>query len=266
MRARFRKDLYRGTAEHYERFRLGYPPVLIDHLRARTGLGPASRVLDLACGTGQITFALAPHVGDVVAVDQEAEAVALGERKAQRLGVPNTRWLVAAAEEVQLDGAFDLVAMGNAFHRLDRNAVAQRLVPHLAPGGGIALLWGGEPLGDGRDWQQVLRDTLVRWRDIAGTQDRVPDDWREAIDRDPHKHVLTRAGLAYEGKFEFRVPHRWSVDSLVGFVYSTSFLSLAALGAHAAAFEEDLRARLLACRPDGEFEQDLSYAYEYARR
>jgi SAM-dependent methyltransferase len=263
---RFRKDLYRGTAEHYDRFRLLYPPVLIDDLRARAGLGPASRVLDLACGTGQITFALAPHVGEVVAVDQEPEAVSLGEHKAQRLGVANTRWQAAAAEEVELDGAFDLVAIGNAFHRLDRNTVARRLVPHLTPGGGIALLWGGVPWGDGLDWQQVLRDTQNRWRDTAGAGDRVPEGWQEAIDRDPHEQVLVRAGLAYEGEFEFRIPHRWTVDDLIGFTYSTSFLSQAALGAHAAAFEDDLRARLLACRPDGELEQDLSYAYEYARR
>jgi SAM-dependent methyltransferase len=265
-RPRFRKDLYQGTAEHYDRFRLGYPPVLVDDLRARSGLGSASRVLDLACGTGQIAFALAAHVGEVVAVDQEAGAVSLGERKAQRLGVANTRWLAAAAEEVELDGTYDLVAIGNAFHRLDRDAVARRLVPQLAPGGGIALLWGGDPWGDRRDWQQVFQDTLDRWRDTAGARDRVPEGWREAIDRDPHEQVLRRAGLAYEGRFEFRVPHRWSFGSLVGFVYSTSFLSQAALGDHVGAFEDDLRTRLLACRPDGEFEQDLSYAYEYARR
>jgi SAM-dependent methyltransferase len=186
------------------------------------------RFLDLACGTGQVAFALAPYAGEVLAVDQEVEAVALGRRKAQRLGVANTRWLVAGAEEVG------------------------RVVPHLAPGGGIALLWGGDPWGDGRDWQGVLRVTLDRWQDTAGTGDRVPAGWWEAIDRIPATQVLRRAGRAYEGKVVFRVPHTWGLDDLVGYVYSTSYLSL--------------RARLLACRPGGEFEQDLSYAYEYARR
>ena len=263
---RYRKDLYRGAAEHYERFRLGYPPILLDDLRARSGVGAMSRMLDLACGTGQITFALAGHVREVVAVDQEPEMVELGERKAQRLGVANTRWMAAAAEEVELDGAFDLVAVGNAFHRLDREAVARRLVPHLGPRGGIALLWGGDPWGEGRDWQQVLRDTLDRWRDATGTRDRVPEGWREAIERDPHEQVLRRAGLAYDGKFEFTVPGTWSIDSLVGLVYSTSFLNPTALGSHAEAFEADLRARLQACRPDGVFAQTLSFAYELARR
>ena len=263
---RYRKDLYRGAAEPYERFRLGYPPILFDDLRARSGVGARSQVLDLACGTGQITFALAGHVREVVAVDQEPEMVELGERKAQRLGVANTRWMAAAAEEVELDGAFDLVAVGNAFHRLDREAVARRLVPHLGPRGRVALLWGGDPWGEGRDWQQVLRDTLDRWRDATGTRDRVPEGWREAIERDPHEQVLRRAGLAYDGKFEFTVPGTWSIDSLVGLVYSTSFLNPTVLGSHAEAFEADLRARLQACRPDGVFAQTLSFAYELARR
>jgi SAM-dependent methyltransferase len=182
---RYRKDLYRGAAEHYERFRLGYPPILLDDLCARSGVGAMSRVLDLACGTGQITFALAGHVREAVAVDQEPEMVELGERKAQRLGVANTRWMAAAAEEVE---------------------------------------------------------------------------------RDPHEQVLRRAGLAYDGKFEFTVPGTWSIDSLVGLVYSTSFLNPTALGSHAEAFEADLRAGLQACRPDGVFAQTLSFAYELARR
>jgi hypothetical protein len=49
-------------------------------------------------------------------------------------------------------------------------------------------------------------------------------------------------------------------------VYSTSFLNPTALGSHAEAFEADLRARLQACRPDGVFAQNLSFAYELARR
>ena len=48
------------------------------------------------------------------------------------LGVTNIRWITAAAETVELDGAFDLVAIGNAFHRLDRDAVAGRL-PRTSP-------------------------------------------------------------------------------------------------------------------------------------
>ena len=61
---------------------------------------------------GQVAFALAGHAREVVAVDQEAGAVAYGQRKARRLGVPSIRWLVGSAEDVVLDGPFDLVPDG----------------------------------------------------------------------------------------------------------------------------------------------------------
>lgn len=265
---RFRKDLYAGTAASYDRFRPPYPAALLDDLRARVPLdgAGAGRVLDLACGTGQIAFGLAPHVAEVWAVDQEAETVELGRRKAASAGVGNIRWVAAAAEEVVLDGRFDLVAIGNAFHRLDREAVARRLVPHLAARGCVALLWGGTPWGGDRPWQQVLGATLDRWRDAVGARDRVPAGWEAAIERDPHARVLERVGLAYEGRFDRTVVQRWSVTSLLGFVHSTSFLNRSALGDRADAFARDLEVQLLRGRPDGVFEQDLTFSCELARR
>jgi hypothetical protein len=41
------------------------------------------------------------------------------------------------------------------------------------------------------------------------------------VERDPHEQVLRRAGLSYEGKIEFSVATRWTVESLIGFAYST---------------------------------------------
>src|SRR5262245_12817137 len=99
---RFRKDLFHGTAPYYDRFRLPYAEPLVDHLREHVPLGSGSRVLDLACGTGQIAFALAPHVGEVWAVDQEPDFVSFGADKSERLGIRNISWTAGAAEDVPL--------------------------------------------------------------------------------------------------------------------------------------------------------------------
>ena len=50
----FRADLYRGTARFYDEFRVAYPHHLLDDLRVRARITGAGRLLDLACGTGQI--------------------------------------------------------------------------------------------------------------------------------------------------------------------------------------------------------------------
>src|SRR5207248_11493858 len=100
-------------------------------------------------------------------------------------------------------------------------------------GGSVARLWGGTPWSGARQWQGVLRDMFEHWMDAVGARARVPAGWEKAIEEDPHGQVLRRAGLSYEGLSEFSVVERWSVESLIGFVYSTSFLNRAALGHHA---------------------------------
>jgi hypothetical protein len=59
---RFSKDLYKGTADYYDRFRPPYPAALLDDLRSRVPLRGTGRLLDLACGTGPISFALSADV------------------------------------------------------------------------------------------------------------------------------------------------------------------------------------------------------------
>ncbi len=263
---RFRRDLYKGTAEYYDRFRPPYPAVLLDDLRARVPLDGASSVLDLACGTGQIAFALADDVAEVWAVDQEAESVGFGARKAQRLGVTGIHWIAATAENVAFERAFDLVAIGNAFHRLDRDVVAKRVVRLLPEGGCLALLWSDTPMSGDEPWQAAMRETFERWMSAVGARNRLPAGWEQLMARVPHEQVLRRAGLTYEGKFDFSVVKKWSVESLIGFVYSTSLLNRRALGDHAEAFENDLQKQILRCCPGGVCEQDLTSAYELARR
>jgi len=63
--------------------------MLLDDLRARVPLDGDSRLLDLACGTGQVAFALAADVAEVWAIDQEADSIEFATHKAQRLGLTN---------------------------------------------------------------------------------------------------------------------------------------------------------------------------------
>lgn len=263
---RYSKDLYKGTAAYYDRYRPPYPAALLDDLRARVPLDGSGRLLDLACGTGQIAFALAGDFDEVWAVDQEPEMIEFARRKANGLGVTSIRWVVAAAEDVALDGGFDHVTIGNAFHRLDRDAVAGRFISLIRPGGCVALLWSEPPWRGDRPWQGALNEMLERWRDRLGAGDRVPDGHEQAIERDPHEQVVRRAGFAYEGEFEFGVRERWTVQSLAGFVYSTSFLNRTVLAGQVNEFERDLGVQLQTTAADGFFEQDVTYAYELARR
>jgi SAM-dependent methyltransferase len=262
---RFRPDLYRGTAPYYDSYRPPYPEALFADLRQRQPLSASARVLDLGCGTGQVAVPLALHAADVVAVDQEAESVEFGRAKTEAAGLTNITWLAGSAETVVVDGPFELVTVGNAFQRLDRSLVAQRMMCWLAPGGGVALLWGDSPWHGDQPWQGALEELFVEWMAKAGATDRVPAGWESAMQQDPHEQVLRRAGFEYLGKFEFVAEQAWTPETLAGFVYSTSFLSLDVLGERSDEFARDLEERVKPYAAHGTVRHTASYAYELAR-
>lgn len=262
----FHADLYRGTARFYDEFRVAYPRSLLDDLRVRARITGAGRLLDLACGTGQITFGLGTSFAEVWAVDQEPESVEFARAKALTHGVDNVRWIAGRAEDVDADGYFELVAIGNAFHRLRRRVVAESAMRWLAPGGHLALLWSNSPWDGTLAWQKVTADTLNRWTREAATTERVPANLYRHLAEQPHTTVLAAAGFTIIGQFEFEIPYEWSVDKLTGFMYSTSVLSQPALGRNVQAFERDLRERLLAVEPDGVFREQISFSYTLAKK
>jgi SAM-dependent methyltransferase len=262
----FQPNLYHGTADDYDRYRLPYPSELLADLRIQANISGSGRLLDLACGTGQIAFALAGAFGQIVAVDQQADSVAFCHSKAHRLGVTNITWIAGRAEDVAIDGPFELIAIGNAFHRLRRTLVAERANSWLQPGGHLALLWSSTPWTGRQDWQVALTAAFEEWKERLGATDRVPAGWEEALDRDPNARVLERAGFEFIGDFTFSHQSVWTVETLIGFTYSTSFLSREVVGPFARDFETDMSARLLRCHPDGRFEHVIDCVYELARR
>jgi hypothetical protein len=100
----------------------------------------------------------------------------------------------------------------------------------------------------------------------TSAHDRVPSGWEQARTDRPDREVLQRAGLEWCGSHRFPVAHRWTPETLVGFVYSTSFLSREVLGDLADEFEEDLRRELASSDPTEHFSQTITFTYELARR
>lgn len=262
----FDADLYRGTAEAYDRFRPGYPKPLTEDLLGRVRPSGRGRLLDLACGTGQLAFALGQAFAEVWAVDREPDMIDVVESRTTELA-GRLRTVVSDAEVLDAPaGTFELVVIGTAFHRLERPVVAARSFHWLESGGHVALCWADAPWEGPAEWQQVLDDALRRWRERLGAGSRTPPDWEVARRRQPDAQVMGKAGFVGLGRFSFPGDRRWTVPDLVGFVHSTSFLPTSVLGEHATAFAADLADRLHPYSRNGELDQQVSYAYDLFRR
>jgi|tagenome__1003787_1003787.scaffolds.fasta_scaffold20962813_2 SAM-dependent methyltransferase len=265
--ARFAADLYRGTAAYYDRYRLPYPETMIEDLARRAGVTGRGRLLDLACGTGQLAFPLRRWFREVRAVDTEPDMTELVRAKAAAAGAAGIRAVTSRAETLRAaPGSFELAVIGNAFHRLDRDLVAGRIGGWLEPGGHLALCWSSSPWAGPAAWQRTLAALLERWRTALGAGDRIPAGWDLGRQRRPDAQVLSGAGFEPAGRRAFAVEHRWSLPELAGYIRSTSFLPAAVLGGQGAAFDAGLAAALAPLGDHGAFTETVSFAYELARK
>jgi len=120
-----------------ERYALGRPyhhPRAIARALAMLGERGARRALDIACGTGMSTRALADVSGFVVGADRSPEMLAIAR------GVAGPRFVRSEAEQLPFrDATFDALTGCSAIHWFDQQrffAEAHRL---LVAGGWVAL-------------------------------------------------------------------------------------------------------------------------------
>jgi ubiquinone/menaquinone biosynthesis C-methylase UbiE len=106
---------------------------------------PGARVLDVGCGFGDTTIALARHVGaggEAVGVDAAPRFIEIATREAKEAGVANARFLVADVESsADLGGPYDRAfsRFGTMFFASPVAAV-RNIRRALTPGGLLAMV------------------------------------------------------------------------------------------------------------------------------
>ena len=127
-----------------ERLIRGFGPVLVDELR----IGPGQRVLDVACGAGNVAIPAALAGADVTGLDIAPVLLEQGVANAWAADV-DIEWVEGDAQGMPFDDAgFDVVtsAVGVMFCPSHEQAAAE-LVRVCRPGGSIGLInWTPEGL------------------------------------------------------------------------------------------------------------------------
>jgi SAM-dependent methyltransferase len=131
---------FSDRVENYVRYRPGYPPEVLDLLRAECGLQHSHTVADIASGTGALTRLLLENGNSVFAVEPNAE---MRERGAHELKSYSRLVSVAGtAEETTLrSGSVDLVTAAQAAHWFDLPRARAEFMRILKPGGWCVLIW-----------------------------------------------------------------------------------------------------------------------------
>ena len=255
-------DIFKGTAWYYARFRPRYPDTLEKLLRDNFKLDGTGRLFDLGCGPGTVAIRMSHLFEHVIAMDPEPDMLTEGRAAAERAAVYNIEWVHGGSENLApAPGPFRLVTMGNSFHWTDRDATLDALYNLICKGGGIAVVGEGAPIPPPppTPWRVAINEVV---RKYIGERS-LPWDPVTPKPEELHQFYLARSRFkdltSYEESFEVT----WTIDSMIGNLYSMSFCSRRVLGDRVDAFERDLRAAILAVEPSGELRGERPEFYAY---
>ena len=95
------------------------------------------RVMDMACGTGILTLALAKKFPacHVIGVELREEYLSLAKKKAKELGVTNVEFILSRAEDVALDDSVDCITSSYLAKYADLKLLVGNMAKMLRRGG-----------------------------------------------------------------------------------------------------------------------------------
>jgi SAM-dependent methyltransferase len=228
--ARAQADRFTDRVADYERYRPGYPPALVERLRATGALPAHASVADIGSGTGLSTTLFLDAGCTVFAIEPNAAMRAAAETRLEdRAGFHSVD---ALAEATTLaDASVDLVTAGTAFHWFDRSRACAEFARILRPGGRVALFWNTRSLDSPfmRELETVLRTHIPAYATSNARERASEPSLREFFGAGWIEHV------------RFPNPQRLDLDALLGRVASSSYSPRAGDPAPEALFA-DLRA------------------------
>jgi ubiquinone/menaquinone biosynthesis C-methylase UbiE len=164
---------FQAGAVAYELARPGYPDDAVQVLADQVGIGPGTRVCDLAAGTGKLTRRLVELGASVMAVEPVA-----GMREQLHAAVPGVEVADGTAEAIPLpDASVDVVTVAQAFHWFDAPAALADIARVLAPGGRLAILWNERD--ESTAWVAEM-SRLIRWHERTVSRYQHVD-WAEIV-------------------------------------------------------------------------------------
>jgi SAM-dependent methyltransferase len=233
---------------------------VIDAIVSASILRRGWRVLEIGCGTGQLSVPLAEFGVELVAIELGPHLAAAAERNLGRF--PQAQVLVSSFEEWQLPiRRFDAVICANAFHWLDGELRYSKCAAALRPGGALTILHVHHVRGGTTEFFVDAQAYYRRW----GLSDDPTFELPDPNDVPPaYPELDRRSEFGAVERFRFEIPMRHTTDSYIGWLTTDSLVN---------SIDDESRAGflgdmewLIARRYNGAVERNLLYELIVARR
>jgi SAM-dependent methyltransferase len=137
--ARSYGKVFNEVAVEYDRNRPAYPDALVDQACEVAGIGYGDRVLEVGCGTGQLTRSLLARGLRVTALEPGDQLIGIAEENLKDAG--DVELVHARLEDMQLPReSYEAVFSASAIHWVDPDLGWRKIADALAPNGTLALI------------------------------------------------------------------------------------------------------------------------------
>ncbi|MEV7596691.1 class I SAM-dependent methyltransferase [Kitasatospora sp. NPDC089797] len=259
-------SLFTGTASYYRQYRPGIPEEVATVLDQAVAAGKPRRLLDIGTGTGLVAEALLGRFDDIIAIDNDADMLKAAE-EALRPQLPDGASLAlieSTAEGFKPPTGWqaDLVTICRAFHWLDQATVLALLDDQVAPGGAVAIFGDNSFWAADSAWKQSVRAVV---QSFLGEERRAGNSTFKHHNR-PYSEIMEES--PFNRVEEIRVPvHRtWSANSILGYLYSTSFAAPHLFGDRLDEFEAAVETALAEHSTEDVFPEDNEFLIRIGRR
>jgi ubiquinone/menaquinone biosynthesis C-methylase UbiE len=174
------RDSFSRVAVNYTRTTFHASTARLQEVLDLVNPRPGDLVLDVATGTGNTAFALAPHVRRVIGLDVTREMLEEARRITSERNILNVDWVIGDAARLPFqDSSFDVYVVRAAPHHFtDMDAFLAEAFRVLKPDRDAVLIDCAPPL-PARD---VLHEVEVR-RDPSHVRSLTVDEWVDKIER-----------------------------------------------------------------------------------
>jgi len=144
---------------------------------------PAQQVMDVACGTGSLSMAIARKAKNVIGIDLSEDMIITARRGASKKGINNIQFEIRDASEMSVykDRQFDVAVTSMAVHQYNAdlaikilagmNRIASEVIiadynHHMPRGYGRRVAWSIERLAGGdhyRNFRNYMQKGGIHW-------------------------------------------------------------------------------------------------------
>lgn len=255
-----RRESFDLVAEDYNVYRTRYPQEVVDAVIALSHLHTGSRVLEIGCGTGQLSTPLAQHGIDLLALEPGSHLAALARQNLKRF--PNVHVEASSFEAWPLPPQkFDAVVSASAFHWLDPAVRFSKSAEALHPEGFLAILHVHHVSGGTPGFFADTQPSYLKWglSDDLSFQPPVPDNvpiMYPELDQRPEFRSVER--------HHSEIPMSHSTASYVGWLRTDSLVN-SLNDQERAGFLQDIE-RLIEAKYHGQVVRNYVYEIIVAQR